>query len=294
MNNVTQTSSASPKLARRLKIFRAVILYIVLLVVVGVVLIPFIWILFSSLKSESEIMKAVSILPQKIDLGNYFALISEHSPSKDFGLNFFNSVIVSVGIVISTVVVAVLAAYSLSRYRSKGAETISRALVLIYVFPTIMIVVPLFRVLSALGLADTFPGLIIVETAFSLPFCIWLLRSFFNSVPISLEEAAMIDGANYFQAFYTATIPVAAPGIATATIYTFIMAWGEYLFSSILIVSDQRKTLPLGLASYMADQYIEWGKLVAGAVIVTIPVLIMFYPLSRYFIRGFIAGAIKE
>ena len=270
------------------------LLYLAVLIILLIVLLPFIWILLSSLKSESEIMRGNTLVPSVLTLTNYAELVREHSTSKNFTLNLLNSMVVSLGGVLSTVSISTLAAYSLSRYHARGTQMVSRSLILIYVFPTIIIVVPLFRLLSAIGLSDSFVGLILVEGAFALPFCIWLLNSFFASVPISLEEAAMIDGAGNFKAFYTATLPIAAPGLATAAIYTFIISWGDYLFSSIFIVSDQRKTLPLGLATYMADQYIEWGKLVAGAVIVTVPVLVMFYPLSRYFIRGFIAGALKE
>jgi ABC-type glycerol-3-phosphate transport system permease component len=232
-------------------------------------------------------------LPKLFTLQNYRNLLTEFTSSKNYPLNLFNSMIVGLGTAASTVIVAVLASYSLSRYRNRVSDAVAQTLVFVYVFPTIVVIVPLFKFLAGFGLADSFSGLVLIETAFSLPFCIWLLRSFFNSVPISFEEAALLDGASYFQAFFKTTLPLAAPGIVTAAIYTFIMSWGEYLFSSIFIVSDLKKTVPLGLATYMADQYIEWGKLLAGGVIVIIPVLLMFYPLSRYFIRGFISG-IKE
>ncbi len=273
---------------------RRSVTYLLLIMVLLVILFPFIWMLLSSLKSEVEIMTGSTFLPQRITLENYSALLSEHSSSKNYTLNMLNSLIVGLGSAFFTVLCATLAGYSLSRYRTKGIERVSKLIILIYVFPTIVLIVPLFRMFSSIGLADSFLGLIVINTAFALPFCVWLLQSFFNSVPISFEEAALIDGASYAQAFILTTLPLAAPGIATATIYTFIMSWGEYLFASIFILSDYKKTLPLGLATYMADQYIEWGKLLAGGVIVVFPVLILFYPLSKYFIRGFISGALKE
>ena len=276
------------------KSIRRSVTYLVVVLILLVMLSPFIWMLLSSLKAETEIMGGSTYLPQNVTLENYSALLSEHSSSKNYTLNLLNSLIVGLGSAIFTVLCATLAGYSLSRYKTKGIERVSKLIILIYVFPTIVIIIPLFRMFSGIGLADSFLGLIAIHTAFSLPFCIWLLQSFFNSVPISFEEAALIDGASYAQAFILTTLPLAAPGIATATIYTFIMSWGEYLFSSIFIISDYKKTLPLGLATYMADQYIEWGKLLAGGVIVVFPVLILFYPLSKYFIRGFISGALKE
>lgn len=276
-----------------MKAFRTIINYTILVLIVLTVLLPFVWVLASSFKSEVEIMRGKTYLPKQFTWENYHNLLTEHTSSKNYTRNLLNSLVVGLGAAFCTVFVAVLAAYSLSRYRNRVSDGIAKALIFIYVFPTIVVIVPLFKFFSSIGMADSFLGLVVINTAFFLPFCVWLLRSFFNSVPVSFEEAALLDGASYFQAFIKTTLPLAAPGIATATIYTFIMTWGEYLFASIFIISDQKKTLPLGLATYMADQYIEWGKLLAGGVIVIIPVLLFFYPLSRYFIRGFISG-IKE
>jgi multiple sugar transport system permease protein len=276
-----------------MKAVRAVINYVLLVLIILVVILPFLWVLSSSFKSETEIMSGRTYLPKQFTFKNYQNLLTEYTSSKHYPRNLLNSLVVGIGTALCTAVVSVLAAYSLSRYRNRASDAIAQMLIFVYVFPTIVVIIPLFKVFSGIGLVDSFLGLIVINTAFALPFCIWLLRSFFNSVPVSFEEAALIDGASYFQAFIKTTLPLAAPGIATATIYTFIMSWGEYFFSSIFIISDHRKTVPLGLATYMADQYIEWGKLLAGGVIVIIPVLLLFYPLSRYFIRGFISG-IKE
>jgi multiple sugar transport system permease protein len=276
-----------------MKALKAFLNYSILVLIILVVLLPFLWVVSSSFKSEAEIMGGRTYLPKHFTLQNYQNLLTEFTSSKNYPLNLLNSMTVGLGTAACTVVVAVLGAYSLSRYRNKVSDAIAQTLIFVYVFPTIVIIVPLFKFFAGIGLADSFSGLVIIETAFSLPFCIWLLRSFFNSVPVSFEEAALLDGASYFQAFFKTTLPLAAPGIVTAIIYTFIMSWGEYLFSSIFILSDLKKTVPLGLSMYMADQYIEWGKLLAGGVIVIIPVLLLFYPLSRHFVRGFISG-IKE
>ncbi|MGE5606751.1 MAG: carbohydrate ABC transporter permease [Bacteroidota bacterium] len=272
-----------------------VITYFVLIIVVATVMLPFIWVLLSSFKSETEIMmNKLSFLPKQFSLRNYLGLIAEHSSSKNFSLNLFNSLKVSLGTTICTVLIATLAGYSLSRYHNCVFEFIAKTIIFIYVFPTIVIIIPIFQLFSSFSLIDSFWGLILIETAFSLPFCIWLLRSFFDAIPLTLEEAAMIDGANAFRSFFITTLPLSASGISAAAIYTFITSWGEYIFSSILLISDDKKTVPLGLATYMTDQYIEWGKLLAGGVIIIIPVLLLFYPLSRYFIRGFMAGAIEK
>jgi ABC-type glycerol-3-phosphate transport system permease component len=276
-----------------MKTIRALFNYLLLVLIILVVILPFLWVLSSSFKSETEIMSGRTYLPRQFTFKNYQNLLTEYTSSKHYPRNLLNSLVVGIGTALCTVAVAVLAAYSLSRFKNRASDVIAQTLIFVYVFPTVVVIVPLFKVFSGIGLVDSFLGLVVINTAFALPFCIWLLRSFFNSVPVSFEEAALIDGASYFHAFVKTTLPLAAPGIATATIYTFIMSWGEYFFSSIFIISDHKKTVPLGLATYMADQYIEWGKLLAGGVIVIIPVLLLFYPLSRYFIRGFISG-IKE
>jgi multiple sugar transport system permease protein len=276
-------------------LIKKILTYSILIIILMIVLVPFIWVLVSSFKPETEIMmNKLALFPKQFTLRNYLGLISEHSSSKNFSQNLLNSLEVSLGTTICTVLIATLAGFSLSRYRNRVSEFIAKTIIFVYVFPTIVLIIPIFQLFSSLGLVDSFVGLVIIETAFSLPFCIWLLRSFFDAIPPTLEEAAMIDGASPIRSFFVTTLPLSASGLAAAAIYTFITSWGEYVFSSILLISDSKKTLPLGLTTYMADQYIEWGKLLAGGVIIIIPVIILFYPLSRYFIRGFMSGAIEK
>ena len=222
-------------------------------------------------------------LPKRATLENYLSLIREHTASKNFVLNILNSLVIALGTTFFTVIVATAAGFSLSRYRNRISEVFAKLIIFIYVFPTVVIIVPLFKAFSSWRLTDSPLGLIIVETAFAIPFCIWLLRSFFDTIPLDLEESAMIDGANDRQAFLHITFPLSSAGISAAAIYTFITSWGEYVFSSIFLITDTRKTVPLGIVTYMGDMYIEWGKLVAGSVLLIIPVLILFYPLATIF-----------
>lgn len=269
--------------------------YLAAVVVLAVVLLPFIWVLASSFKPEQEIMGDPSrFLPKKATIENYLSLIRERTAAKNFVLNIVNSLVIALGTTFLTVIVATAAGFSLSRYRNRISEIFAKLIIFIYVFPTVVIIVPLFKVFSTWHLTDSPVGLMIVETAFAVPFCIWLLRSFFDTIPLDLEESAMIDGANDQQAFLYITLPLSAAGISAAAIYTFITSWGEYVFSSIFLITDTRKTVPLGIVTYMGDMYIEWGKLVAGSVLLLLPVLVLFYPLAKYFIQGFMAGALKE
>lgn len=285
---------AMPRARKRIDLGQ-LLTYAAVVVVLAIILMPFVWVLASSLKPEAEIMSGTArLLPKTPTLQNYISLIEEHSAAKDFKLNIVNSLVVALSTTAVTVFIATLAGFSLSRYRNRFSDFFAKLIIFIYVFPTIVIIVPLFRMFSTLGLTDSPLGLVIIESAFAMPFCIWLLRSFFDTISADLEEAAMIDGASDRQAFFLITLPLSAAGLATAAIYTFITSWGEYVFSSILLITDTKKTVPLGIVTYLGDMYIEWGKLVAGSVLIIIPVLALFYPLARNFIQGFMSGALKE
>ena len=142
-------------------------------------------------------------------------------------------------------------------------------------------------------IVDTHLAIILIHTTLAAPFCTWLLRSFFDSVPYELEEAAEIDGCGKFQAFFRICFPISAPGILTAGIYAMISSWGEYLFVLILINSGTKKTVPLALAAYMSHVDIQWGRLLAGSALNVLPILIIFLPLTKYFLKGFMEGALK-
>ena len=164
----------------------------------------------------------------------------------------------------------------------------------IYVFPTVLVLIPIYKIYSNIRLLDKHIGLIIIYSALAAPFCTWLLASFFKSIPVELEEAAAIDGASRTATFLKIIIPLASSGILTIGVYSFVMAWGEYMFASILLSSNDNKTVALGLANLTTEQYIEWGPLLAGSVLIILPVIIFFFPVARHFIKGVMAGAVKQ
>jgi multiple sugar transport system permease protein len=186
-----------------------------------------------------------------------------------------------------------MASYAIARDPRMSSGTVPKALLFIYVFPTIILVVPIYQMLVSIGLWNSLTSLVIVYTALASPFCTWLLVSFFQTVPKQLEESAALDGAGALTIFFRVVLPLAAPGIVTVGMYAFITAWGEYLFALVLINSSSLKTAALGLASFTAEQYIEWGPLLAGSILIMVPVFILFLPIARIFIKGFMAGALK-
>jgi ABC-type glycerol-3-phosphate transport system permease component len=268
--------------------------YLVIAILLLGVLSPFVYIAFSSFKPLREIMTVrPAFLPLQPTLKNYQTLLLARTPIRNFPLFLYNSLKVSSGTALFTLILACLGGYGLARYRYPGRELLARMMLFIYVFPTILLLVPVYKMFSHLKLLDTHLALIIVYTALAAPFCTWLLNSFFRGIPAELEEAAMVDGAKGFTIFYRIVFPLAAPGILTAGAYAFITAWGEYMFALVLLMSSARRTAPLGLATFTAEQYIEWGPLLAGSWLIILPIVVCFLPLAKYFIRGFMAGAVK-
>jgi len=268
--------------------------YLVIAIVLVGVLSPFIYIASSSFKPLKEIMTVKpAFFPHQPTLKNYQTLLLARTPIRNFPLFLYNSLKVSSGTALFTLILACLGGYGLARYRYPGRELLARMMLFIYVFPTILLLIPVYKMFSYFNLLDTHLALIIVYTALAAPFCTWLLNSFFRGIPAELEEAAMVDGAKGLTIFYRIVFPLAAPGILTAGAYAFITAWGEYMFALVLLMSSARRTAPLGLATFTAEQYIEWGPLLAGSWLIILPIVVCFLPLAKYFIRGFMAGAVK-
>jgi len=278
-----------------------VIVYILVIVLLTVILFPFYWMFASSLKPIEEILTRnpmlVPIHPtlsHYIDLINPAALYGGWERGGRFFLIFIqNSLIVAGGSTVISVFLSVLGGYSLARFRYKGRELIAGSMLFVYMFPGVLLLVPMYELMSKAHLLDTHLSLIIVYVTFSAPFSVWLLRSFLETIPVEIEEAAMVDGTSRLGAFFRVMLPLAGPGIVTVATFSFITAWGEYMFSAILMFKDTMKTVPTGLAMYMGYQYIEWGMLLTGSVIAVIPVLLLFLPLANLFLKGLTAGAVK-
>lgn len=282
-------------------VLKKIIVYVLVVVLLTVILFPFYWMFVSSLKPTEEIMTgSPTLLPihptlsHYMDLFNPAALYGGWERGGRFFLIFIrNSLVVAGGSTAISLLLAILGGYSLARFRYKGRELIAGSMLFIYMFPGILLIVPIYELMSKAHLLDTYLSLILVYVTFSAPLCVWLLRSFFETIPVEMEEAAMVDGASRLGAFFRVMLPLAGPGIVTAATFSFITAWGEYMFASILIFTDTMKTVPTGLAMYMGYQYIEWGMLLTGSVVAVIPVLLLFLPLANLFLKGLTAGAIK-
>ena len=255
-----------------------------------VVLLPFWFIATGAIKAPQEIFARVpTLLPQSFTLRHFDKLLG----ASDYPRYLGNSLVVGLGSTAITVVLSVLAAYGFYRLRFPGRDLLFRAVLVAYAFPGILILIPLYGMMSQAGLIDTPAALVIVNVTFASPFAIWMMRSFFASIPAELEEAALIDGASRLAILLRIMVPLAAPGIASVAIFAFIASWTEYLFASVLILSDANRTLPVGFAGIIGQYQIDWGLLLAGATLATVPVVLLFGIVGRWFIAGLTAGAVK-
>lgn len=278
---------------RVLRQVRRLLLYALLLLAVFWAVAPLAWVFISSIKPDSETLAFASeqtILPRNPTLENYVTLFRVTR----FGLWMRNSAILATSTTLAVIALSSLAAYALSRFRFWGFETLSRLTLLAYMMPPIILVVPLFFLLFRFKLTNSHFGLFLVYTGTRLPFGIWLLRSYFFGIPVELEEAAMVDGATRFQAFYKVILPQALPGMISTAIFVFSVIWHEYLFASTLLFSARKQTLSAGVASFLSEDWIySWGVLMAAGVMVSLPLVIFYIFLQRYLIAGWGGGAIK-
>ncbi len=277
--------------AKLLRVAGRVYLYASVILIVSIVAFPLFWMIASSFKPRTELYAfPPTFFPALPTLDNYFELLFRTS----FTTYFKNSLIVAAGATVLSMVIGSLGGYTLSRFRYPGFRLFARVTLLSYMLPSIMLVIPLYITIGDLGLVDTLESLIITNTTFTLPFALWLMRAYFSTIPLELEEAAMIDGCTRFQALMRVIIPLALPGIVSTSIFAFTHAWNEYLYALVFIHSDSLRTLPPGMGTFIQmDSVYQWGVLMAGSVLITIPVLIFYMLVQRNLVAGMTEGGVK-
>jgi ABC-type glycerol-3-phosphate transport system permease component len=250
---------------------------------------PIYWMVVSSLREPTSLLTRVSLLPGPFTLEYYRNLLE----LTDYPAHFVNSVIVAVVTVAVTMVFSVMIAYAVTRQRIRGKKLIVGAMLYAYMFPPLLIAIPMFTIFARLGLSDTLTGLIASHLTLTLPLGVWFLWGFFKSMPFELEEAAMVDGCTRLGAFLRVVLPLSLPGLITVAIFSFLLSWTDYTFALIMIGSDANKTLPVGLASMVGSFDLRWGEIMAGSTLIALPLFAAFALLTQYFIQGLGAGAVK-
>jgi ABC-type glycerol-3-phosphate transport system permease component len=273
-----------------MKELKLVARYFVAILIALFILAPLIWTFLSSLKPDSEILRQSSrILPTRFVLNHYINLFK----STSFLSYFFNSALVGMVTTPLTLFIAMPAAYSLTRFRYRGRNLYAAFILFSYMVPLLLLGIPMFIIMSYLHLLNTRMSLILSYVAFSLPFSMWMLRSFFLSIPLSLEEAAMVDGASRLQALIRIVLPLSMPGLISCAIFTFVLVWNEYTLALLFIRSESLKTLPIGIAAFIGTTAYEWGYILSSIIMMTIPILFGFVFIQKALIRGFLVGATK-
>jgi arabinogalactan oligomer/maltooligosaccharide transport system permease protein len=268
----------------------------VLLVACAIALFPLIWVVSASFKNQFDVLSTeIEIIPLEPTLENYEALFNPASATGGYFWNWFgNSVFIAVMTTILSVFLAATAGYALSRYRFRGKRPATSFFLVSQMFPAVILLVPLFQLLGIqLRLLNTPWALILAYATTAVPFCVLMLRSYFDTLPIELEEAARIDGLGPLGTFWKIVVPLSTPGIAVTAFYAFITAWNEFLFALVFLTKPESFTLPIGVRLFVNQFTQNWGGTMALSVIVTIPVMLFFYVAQRYLISGLSTGGVK-
>ncbi len=250
---------------------------------------PIYWMVISSFREQSALFAAPSLIPGRFSLEAYETLLQ----LTDYPVQFRNSLVVAFSVVAITLVAATMIAYAVVRFRVPARNLIIGSMLYAYMFPPMLLAIPLYGMFVRLGIADSLLALVIAHCTLTLPLGVWLLWGFFKTQPIELEEAAMVDGCTRLGSFLRVVLPLSLPGIVTVAVFTFLLSWTDYAYALVMVSSDAQKTLPVGLASMLGSFDMRWGEGMAGATLIAAPLFVMFSFLSRYFIAGLAAGAIK-
>ena len=275
-------------LSRKIK-FNWILVHLFLIAYCVTVVYPAILVIFNSFKSTQEIFASPYGLPKSFSFINYINAWNE----ANFGVYFKNSVFVTLVSVFLVLLVASLAAYVLARFKFKGSFVIFFIFLLGLMLPIRLAIIPLYILIRDLGLLDTYTGLILVYVASGLSFSIFILYTFFKSIPEEMVEAARIEGANSFQIYYKIMLPLVRPALSTVAIFNFMSFWNDFFFPYILIKDEALYTVPVGITSFFGEYTTDWSLLFAGLALSIIPVIIVFFVMSKQFIEGLTAGAIK-
>lgn len=268
---------------------RLVLVEIPVLAILAFALAPFLWMLITSVKPTADLsLFPVRYWPSRFTLEHYAMLLQRTS----FAGNLLNSTIIACGAVVVGLVTSVPAAYAFSRFRFGGRRLLMTGFLVINMFPIVLLIIPLFVLMRNLGLIDTFLGVIIGHSTFSIPFSIWMLVSYFNAIPRELDEAATIDGASRLQTIRLVILPLVMPGLVTTAIYVFITSWNEYLFAMMLSGQTVRP-VTVALQLFIGEFTVQWGLLTAGGALIALPVAILFLLVQRRIVGGLTSGAVK-
>lgn len=284
--------------------WQSMLLHMGLILLCAATLYPVLWVVKLALSPSGELSMSANPLPCSmgesgfscdVTADNLLAVVSAKDKEGRwlFGHQIFSSLLVSGATTLVGLFFAVTAAYALSRFRFPGKEAGMQALLVTQMFPATLMLVPLYAILQTLGLLNSRGGLVLVYSTSALPFCIWMLKGYFDTLPRELEEAAIMDGASPWQVFMKVVLPLARPALAVTALFSFMTAWNEFILAAVLLNDPTSFTLPVALQRFVGEYNTEWGKFAAGALIVSAPVMALFFALQKHLVGGLTAGGVK-
>ncbi len=264
---------------------------LLLVITLGLIL-PFLWMISTSFKAADEIFQDTPRwLPREFSFKNYVGVWNRPY----FTQYLINSIIVSLATMAVALITAILCGYGISRFKFRGRSFFSALLIIVQMFPSMLLLIPMYLIMHQIGLMNTYASMIIAYTTFAMPFCSWMIKGYFDTIPVSLEEAARIEGCSRIGVLVRIVVPLSAPGIVTVAMFAFVLSWQEYLYALTFARTENMRTLTVGI-SLMQGQHgsVNWGEIMAGSLIACIPGLVLFIYLEKYLVQGFTMGAIKE
>jgi arabinogalactan oligomer/maltooligosaccharide transport system permease protein len=280
---------------RRDPFWESFVAHAILLVAVAFALYPVLWVISLALSPTGTPAARALPIPDAVSLVNFRAVALNHDSAGRwlFARQLFNSVVISTATAVASVAIATPAAYALARFQFVGERAGMRTLLATQMFPGVATAVPLYVILDTLHLLDTRSGLVLVYATTALPFAVFQLRGAFEAIPKDLEEAAMVDGATRAEAFVKVVLPAARPAIAVTCLFAFMSAWNEFILAATFLSHEDAFTLPVALQRYVGEYDAAWGRFAAGAILVSVPVMAIFYAVQRHLVGGLTAGSVK-
>jgi len=274
---------------------RQLLVHALLIMVSMATLYPVLWVLKMALTPSQAFSMDPSLIPHQLTLQNFIDVVSTTDASGGwlFGRQLFNSVFVSLVTSVIGIALACTAGYSLSRWNFPGRDAGMSLFLITQMFPGVVMAIPLYILLDTVGLLDSLTGLALVYATTAIPFCTWNLKGYFDPLPRELEEAALMDGADRWTTFTRIVLPLARPALVVTGLFSFMTAWNEFILAATFMGDERSFTLPVVLQSYVGDFGTEWGRFAAGAILVSVPVMALFFTLQRYLVEGLTAGSVK-
>lgn len=272
-------------------VIRIGITYLIVIVSLVFFIFPMLWIIYSSFRTQPSIFTGEIISPLKeYTLENYETILSV----TDFITYFINSFKIAITVTLFSLIFSILAAYGLSRFRIRGKNVIILGIFSTQMFPIVLLIIPLYLVITSFRLLDTVMGVVIGHLILVLPFSVWMLKGYFDSIPSDIDESAKVDGCNILRTLFYIIIPIAAPGVVVVAFFSFVVSWGDYLIVSIINQSHRTATLPLVIQRLSSALLIRWGQVAAATTLTIVPTIILFSFIQRRLVEGLTAGALKE